>query len=103
MGWGIGAANLVPVDNNERNGKSEDQLPEPTETTPLVKKQKLAQVLGTAAEDTGKGMKLWLAQLLIVVPVPVVLVSHIAILLVGAMTQSIVDGGPVWLGKYTSS
>ncbi|KAG6866029.1 hypothetical protein C0991_009438 [Blastosporella zonata] len=67
---------------------------EPTEFTPLMEQPPPRIVTASCKGHT----MIWFIQLLLVVPVPVILFSHIAvILLLGSLTQGIVDGGPVWI------
>ncbi|KAF8078261.1 putative zinc metalloprotease [Lyophyllum atratum] len=73
----------------ERNGDVE-----PTEVTPLIQPPSPSST-ATSTSDVRQG-GLWFIQLLLVVPIPVILISHIGIILIGSMPQGIVDGGPVW-------
>lgn len=61
---------------------------EPTEITPLIAQH--GQPAPPGEEQGAIGW--WIAQLLIVVPVPVILVSHIAIIVLFAMNQTLTDG-----------
>ncbi|KAF8552963.1 hypothetical protein OG21DRAFT_1442723 [Imleria badia] len=65
--------------------------PEPTETTPLVPHQHLRTP--TPPPDEGQGaIGWWILQLLLVVPLPAILVFHIAVMLLGATNQTLTDG-----------
>jgi hypothetical protein len=60
---------------------------EATETTPLVSRPL------TPPPDKGQGaIGWWILQLLLVVPLPVILVFHISVMLLGAMNQTLTDG-----------
>lgn len=61
---------------------------EPTEITPLIAQHGQPTPLG---EEQG-AIGWWIAQLLVVVPLPVILVSHIAVILLLAMNQTLTDG-----------
>ncbi|KAG6891069.1 hypothetical protein C0995_014158 [Termitomyces sp. Mi166 len=98
IGWLIGAIDEIVNKDNQahQNEMSTTDEPgedsQPTESTPLVQRSS-----GTTTEDDGHHRAIWFIQLLLVVPVPVILVSHIGVILLGAMPQGIVDGGPVWI------
>ncbi|KAG6382055.1 hypothetical protein JVT61DRAFT_692 [Boletus reticuloceps] len=63
--------------------------PEPTETTPLVPREHSR----IQSSDEGQGaIGWWILQFLLVVPLPVILVFHISITLLGAMNQTLTDG-----------
>lgn len=61
---------------------------EPTEITPLIAQHGQLTPLG---EEQG-AIGWWIAQLLVVVPLPVILVSHIAVIVLFAMNQTLTDG-----------
>ncbi|KAJ7481173.1 putative zinc metalloprotease [Mycena galericulata] len=61
---------------------------EATESTPLIHSS--APVAPTKEESGAIGW--WILQLILAVSVPVTLVSHIAVLLIGAMAQTLADG-----------
>ncbi|KAG2050937.1 hypothetical protein BDR06DRAFT_917279 [Suillus hirtellus] len=61
---------------------------EPTEITPLIAQN--GQPTPSGEEQGAIGW--WIAQLLVVVPLPVILVSHIAVILLFAMNQTLTDG-----------
>ena len=64
--------------------------PEPTETTPLVSREHSRP---PTPPDEGQGaIGWWILQLLLVVPFPVILVFHISVMLLGAMSQTLTDG-----------
>lgn len=82
------------ADNDHQDvGEIEDT--EPTENTPLI-----AQPTPTDEEQGAIGW--WIAQLLVVVPLPVILVSHIAIILLFAMNQTLTDGTSPYAGEYSN-
>ncbi|KAG2339609.1 hypothetical protein BDR05DRAFT_938905 [Suillus weaverae] len=71
---------------HERVGVIEET--EPTEITPLIAQHGRPTPSG---EEQG-AIGWWIAQLLVVVPLPVILVSHIAVILLLAMNQTLIDG-----------
>lgn len=83
---------------------------EPTEITPLLAQQQRHRDEDSDAEppenrdrkqDRTKGKQEvgWiLLEILLVVPFPVILLSHILVMLIDGMGQSVIDGGPVWVG-----
>ncbi|KIJ15630.1 hypothetical protein PAXINDRAFT_176502 [Paxillus involutus ATCC 200175] len=64
--------------------------PEPTEITPLVRRERPLPPRPAGEEQGAIGW--WILQLLLVVPLPVILIFHIAIQLLGAMNQTLTDG-----------
>ncbi|KAL0955569.1 hypothetical protein HGRIS_001809 [Hohenbuehelia grisea] len=69
----------------------------PTEITPLIAQQRRAsysaKLEGEAQDPEDHGaIGWWIAQMLVVVPLPVILVSHIGVILVGALPQTLADG-----------
>ncbi|KAG6844333.1 hypothetical protein H0H87_007691 [Tephrocybe sp. NHM501043] len=99
LGWFVGAVTNVGNQQKIRShseisvGQGHQEDAEPTESTPLINRHSM-DTYGVKRRTT-----VWFIQLFVVVPVPVILFSHIGVLLVGAMPQGIVDGGPVWFGK----
>ncbi|KAF9222451.1 hypothetical protein BS17DRAFT_708764 [Gyrodon lividus] len=63
--------------------------PEPTEITPLVRRER---ALPRPVEEEQGAIGWWILQLLLVVPLPVILVFHIALVILGAMNQALTDG-----------
>jgi hypothetical protein len=61
---------------------------EPTEVTPLIAQH--GQPARSSEEQGAIGW--WIAQLLVVVPLPVILASHIAVIMLFAMNQTLIDG-----------
>jgi hypothetical protein len=61
---------------------------EPTEVTPLIAQR--GQPARSSEEQGAIGW--WIAQLLVVVPLPVILASHIAVIMLFAMNQTLIDG-----------
>ncbi|KAG2158710.1 uncharacterized protein EDB93DRAFT_1290778, partial [Suillus bovinus] len=61
---------------------------EPTEITPLIAQHGQSRPLG---EEQG-AIGWWIAQLLVVVPLPVILASHIAVIVLLATNQTLTDG-----------
>lgn len=70
---------------------------EPTETTPLVSREPLPP----CQEQSVMGW--WILQLLLVVPLPVILVSHIVVAILGATCQTLTDGNSPALSKSGSN
>ncbi|KAF5377616.1 hypothetical protein D9615_005103 [Tricholomella constricta] len=106
LGWVVGAVDEAinyrkdsVIDRNERatevDGEGEGDL-EPTEVTPLIERQHFQSSSVGTPRGEGRRTGVWFIQLLLVVPIPVILVAHIGVLLIGAMPQGIADGGPVW-------
>ncbi|KAK0456080.1 putative zinc metalloprotease [Armillaria borealis] len=62
----------------------------PTENTPLIPRTR-HDVHAVGQEETG-AIGWWILQMLIVVSVPVILVSHIAVIMLSAMSQTLSDG-----------
>lgn len=79
---------------------------DPTETTPLIRQRRLGRSSPSAkglegafeAEDGG-ALIWWILQLAIVVPVPLILVSHIAVVMMGALCQTLADGSSPIIGE----
>lgn len=82
------------AENGHRNG-GEVEDTEPTEITPLVAQRGEPTPPG---EEQG-AIGWWIAQLLVVVPLPVILVSHIAVILLFAMNQTLTDGTSPYGGE----
>lgn len=70
---------------------------EPTETTPLISRPRSRRRGGPIPPEFIP--ILWLSQMLHVVLLPVILFAHIAVLFIGSTSQTVVDGGPVWIGE----
>ncbi|KAF8921991.1 putative zinc metalloprotease [Mucidula mucida] len=67
-----------------------DNFEEVDENTPLIPRTRHdVTILG--GEETG-AIGWWIIQILVVIPVPLILVSHITTMLVGAMSQTLADG-----------
>ena len=80
--------------------ENEEVETEPTEITPLIQQRRLRWP--STAQKEGGAIGWWILQLLIVVPVPVILASHIAVLVVGAMSQTLSDGGSPAISEVSS-
>ncbi len=78
-----------------------DNFEEVDENTPLIPRTRHdVTILG--GEETG-AIGWWIIQILVVIPVPLILVSHITTMLVGAMSQTLADGSSPVTGQcYTS-
>lgn len=101
--WNGGSAPQVETTAEEETGEA-------TETTPLIQAphrhlKRFSGLLGSSER-----WRFWVSmlrkvtlegilsvQFLLVVPIPVTLFAHIIVLLIGALPQSITDGGPVWI------
>jgi hypothetical protein len=70
---------------------TEETAADSTERTPLLQQP---QHHVRSKEESG-AIGWWILQLILAVSVPVTLLAHIIVLLVGAMAQSIADGGGV--------
>lgn len=86
--------------NGQQSSSRVVEDPDPTETTPLVQRERLH--LPTAPPDERQGaIGWWILQLLLVVPLPVILVFHISVMLLGAMNQTLTDGNSPASSKST--
>lgn len=67
-----------------------------TETSPLIHTRRN----DTNTRDIqGRGKAFWIMQYLLLVPYPVILVTQLAMLVLGALPQTLADGNPALLGK----
>jgi hypothetical protein len=87
-------------EDGEGGPEHEEVETEPTEITPLIQQRRLRWP--STAQKEGGAIGWWILQLLIVVPVPVILASHIAVLVVGAMSQTLSDGDSPAISKLSS-
>ncbi|KAG5352705.1 hypothetical protein C0989_000857 [Termitomyces sp. Mn162] len=104
LGWLVGSVDGV-LNNHDQEHQNETSTTDepredqqPIESTPLIPRFSS----GNNTEGDGHQMVIWHIQLLLVVPIPVILVSHIGVIILGSMPQGIVDGGPVWIGEFQS-
>lgn len=70
-----------------------------TEETPLIRSHRRS--LGKAAEKGDEddcAIGWWILQLLFVVPAPVILVSHVGVFTMGALSQTLADGSDPAIG-----
>jgi len=67
-----------------------------TETSPLLEKS--AQAVSQTADIDERTSWWWIFQLLLVVPVPITLLTHILLLLVDSLSQSLSDGNNPVIG-----
>lgn len=74
-----------------------------TETTPLILHQHRSQPAASSKREESGAIIWWLLQLLVVVPLPVILVSHIGVLLIAAMSQTLADGNSAVVGQSQST
>ncbi|KAF9463513.1 hypothetical protein BDZ94DRAFT_1321670 [Collybia nuda] len=84
------------IEGAEPEVPGEEIQTEPTEITPLIH-QRPAQNGSAPKGDTTEGGAIgwWIVQMLLVVPIPVILISHIGIMFIGSMAQTLGDGGGV--------
>ncbi|EIN06389.1 hypothetical protein PUNSTDRAFT_89945 [Punctularia strigosozonata HHB-11173 SS5] len=108
-GTDTGASDLDHGDHVRAYGAREDEgegmvvETAPTEITPLMYQHRRNQPGATAKEEYAENDEVgwWIVQLLVLVPLPVMLISQVGIMLVNAMSQSLVDGSSattVYLG-----
>lgn len=99
------------IEHNERSGatsRHDEDAEEATETTPLMSHRVVMPksvlkssdvVLDEELQD--KALFWWILESLFEVPVPVTLLGSILFLWVGAMSQTVLDGGWVGIGELT--
>jgi hypothetical protein len=68
-----------------------------TETTPLIRRRRDATNRTNVQE--GEHYAFWILEYLLLVPFPVILVAETAIMLLGALPQTLADGSSSLLGK----
>lgn len=78
-----------------------DNFEEADESTPLIPHTR-HDVTIIGGEETG-AIGWWLIQMLVVVPVPLILLLHIAVMLIGAMPQTLADGNSPVTGRLVQS
>ncbi|KAJ8697185.1 hypothetical protein PTI98_006984 [Pleurotus ostreatus] len=87
--------------NEEHEGHPQEVETEPTEITPLVAQQRARSRTPHSddlkSEENG-AVGWWILQFLAVVPLPVILFSHIGIILLGALPQTLADGSSATVG-----
>lgn len=88
--------------NGQQSSPRMVEEPEPTETTPLVPREHLRLPPPPPSEGQG-AIGWWILQLLLVVPLPVILVFHISVMILGATNQTLTDGNSPALSKSTLS
>ncbi|KAG9312220.1 hypothetical protein JVU11DRAFT_7519 [Chiua virens] len=88
-GSGYHAISTEEEVNEQRSSTRIVEEPEPTETTPLVPRERLRPLPPTPDEGA---IGWWILQLLLVVPFPVILVFHISVMVLGAVNQTLTDG-----------
>ncbi|KAJ7591069.1 putative zinc metalloprotease [Mycena floridula] len=82
-------ATEATLDENPPLEFSPELEEEPTESTPLIQRSAQHRVL---VGKEGGALLWWLLQALLVIPVPVILISHIGVLLIAALSQTLADG-----------
>ena len=110
--WGTGKAGRIVLPRDESESEGEDDAPrslrrpqqnegESSETTPLIRQRSSpthSLVLDETVQD--KAFFWWIFQFLISTAAPVVNLGSIYAIWIGAMPQTIPDGG--WVGSGTS-
>jgi len=90
-----GSTANLPTLSRSGNGKSQPQLlPKPTERTPLI----FSRRMGSAHKEETGAVGWWILQLAIVIPIPVLLFSHVLLLFVQALNQTLTDGSNPVIG-----
>ncbi|KAJ3748428.1 hypothetical protein DFH05DRAFT_560843 [Lentinula detonsa] len=89
---------VAEVSRDDVTGQ-EDETAEVNERTPLVGRKYLRIVknqskAGTDSFENPHPYVLWILVLLIYVPIPLILVSHMAIFLIPSVNQTMIDGSP---------
>lgn len=93
-----GAQRLASTHTVEDNGIPEGQSgSDHTETTPLIQRRSGETPMSNVPEETKQPY--WALQYLILVPIPVIMVTQIALTFLGALPQTLADGGSPLLGK----
>ena len=85
------------VDGHQSSSRIVEE-PEPTETTPLVQRERLHP----PSDEPQGASAWWILQLLLVVPFPVILAFHISVMSLAALDQTLTDGNSPALSKSTS-
>ena len=80
------------------NSPATSTTSEPTETTPLLEKSARAVPRPSQVLDEWPSFGWWIIQLLLVVPVPITLMTHILLLLVDSLSQTLSDGNNPVIG-----
>jgi hypothetical protein len=92
---------ISPEGEDNEEGEEHEPEAEPTEHTPLIQQQPLIPRLHPAIKkDEGGAIGWWILQVLVMVPVPVILVLHITVLLLGASPQTLADGNSPAIGVF---
>lgn len=77
---------------------------EATEITPLMQQHRdtsrFRSPSADAKEEEGGAIGWWILQMLVVVPLPVILISHIGIMIMGSMAQTLSDGNSPTVGEF---
>lgn len=92
---------------NINEGEGEHPLPEPDESTPLIPHPFQSSSNLRRRKDEGETETLvetwwWIPQFIISVPLPVILFSHVTMLVLDAMPQTLADGSPAVIGQFIS-
>jgi hypothetical protein len=77
-----------------------EAVTEPDESTPLIQRSSSNLRRDNGEAETLAGTWWWIPQFIVSVPLPVILFSHVAMLLLDAMPQTIADGSPAVSGQF---
>lgn len=86
---------VIDGSNHEDENHEQENL---NERTPLIARSQRLEVLDKGRAETG-ALGWWIAQMLITTVIPLVLFSHIGIMLLGALTQTLPDPGSPVAGR----
>jgi hypothetical protein len=94
--------------NGERSAAREsgEVETEPTEITPLMhqhRRSSHSRSPGGRRQEEGGAIGWWILQLLIVIPFPVILASHMGTLLMASLSQTLADGSSAVIGESKTS
>jgi hypothetical protein len=83
----------------ERRANEEEET-DPTEITPLIRQRRRIGWPSTKKQHAeGGAIGWWILQLLIVVPAPAILMTHIGVMMIASMSQTLSDGSSPAIGK----
>jgi hypothetical protein len=92
---------LIRDDNTEHDFPDSYSGVRPTHARPASEQNRHANA--QQGEEAAHEVGWWIGELLLLVPVPVMLVGHILVLVLDAMSQTLVDGGGVSGGESSTS
>lgn len=88
--------------HSESPDAHEESEAQPTENTPLIPHHITNDDTGEVCSTSNRcstGWWCWVVQLLLIIPVPVILVCHIAVFVMGALSQTLADGSSPVTGE----